>query len=128
MKWLRLVLLGPISGVVGALVFMIALKLLMELVIYTLGLIRGGVPRKDNAINLLVLAGQWLLLSLVGGGAVHILQDVLKLPSSQSEAAVAALSGLPLLVWLLARIPRQIKSTWREAMIPGSAQGTGADA
>jgi hypothetical protein len=126
MEWLRLFLLAPIAGVVGALVFVVALKLHIELAIYIWGLIRGVVPRKDNAINLLVLAGQWLLLSLVGGGAVHLFQDVLNLPGSRSEAAVAAVIGLPLVVWGLARIPRSIRSIWREAMTPARAQLKGS--
>ena len=128
MGWLRLFLLAPIAGVIGAVVFVAALKLHMALAIYIWGLIRGAVSRTDNAINLLVLAGQWLLLCLVGGGAVHLLQDVLNVPSSQTEAAVAAVIGLPLVVWGLARLPRQIRSIWREAMIPGSAQSQGAKA
>lgn len=122
MEWLRLLLLAPFSGVVGAVVFVVGLRLHIALVVYGLGLIRGAVPRKDNAINLFVLAGQWLLWCVIGGGGVLFLQDVLRLPSSEREAAAAAVIGLPFVVWGLVGIPRHIRSTWREAMIPGAGQ------
>ena len=122
MKWLGILLISPLWGVLSTQLFIQSWMGVVNFFISFVGFVKGAVPRKTTALQMGVALFSVVLFSLLLRGGFWLLTDVFPFGQTQMESTVywvfAGLSAL----YMFPQVPRKFRKSWRNAMIPGSLE------
>lgn len=122
MKWIGVLIVAPMWGMVSTQLFLQSWLFLINGFINIIGFIAGRVQRKITALGIAMGLGSALLFSILLRTGFWLLSDVLPFGYTTGENIVywvfAAFSAL----YMLPQIPKRIKNAWRHAMVPDAIE------
>lgn len=120
MKWIGILLVSPLWGGVSTQLFLQAWLAVVNFLVGLGDFIRGAVPRKDTALMMGVALSQILLFSILLDAGVWLLTKKLHFGYTKAENVVYWIAAAISALYMLPQVPRKIRKSWRNAMLPGS--------
>lgn len=123
MKWIGLLIVSPLWGMISAQLFLQAWLALSQLIIAAAGFVRGRVPRSETAMGMGVYLLQTFLWSLLLSGGYWLLANVLGFGWTNAENVVYWIFVALSAVYMLPQIPSRLRRAWHFSMTPGTLEG-----
>lgn len=122
MEWIGILFVSPLWGAISTQLFIQAWLSLANFFINLVGFVKGAVSRKSTALAMGAAIFGVLLFSLLLRAGLWLLTEVLSFGQTETENVVywvfAGFSAL----FMLPQIPKKLRKSWRNAMIPGSLE------
>lgn len=119
MEWIGILIISPLWGIISTQLFVQAWLAVASLVIYFLGFVRGSVSRKDTLLMMGVALLSMILFSLLLGAGFWVL-DLLPFGRTLADTVVYWFFAVISMLFFILQIPKKIRKSWRDAMIPGA--------
>lgn len=122
MEWIGILFVSPLWGAISTQLFIQAWLSVANFFINLVGFVKGTVSRKSTALAAGAAVFGVLLFSLLLSAGLWLLTEVFSFGQTETENVVywvfAGLSAL----FMLPQIPKKLRNSWRNAMIPGSLE------
>jgi hypothetical protein len=122
MKWIGLLVVAPVWGMLSTLLFLQAWLAVVNFCISLLGFARGRVPRVQGLLGMGAGLFGVLVFSLLLRAGFWILTEVMPFGRTGAENTVYWLCAVLSALFLVSQVPAKLRKSWRNAMVPGSLE------